>query len=141
MRPLLDINVALDALLGRDPWRVEAEAIWDANQAGRINAAISATSLPTIFYVIRKQADLARAHTAIENCLQSLDIVSVDRPTLELARTMTGSDFEDNLQVACAVVARLDAIVTRDPRGFAGSPVPVYSPAELLARLPKAEDA
>jgi hypothetical protein len=46
-------------------------------------------------------------------------------------------NFEDNLQVACAVLTRLDAIVTRDPRGFAGSPVPVLAPARLLAQIPK----
>jgi hypothetical protein len=28
---LLDLNVVLDALLGREPWRAEADAIWDAN--------------------------------------------------------------------------------------------------------------
>ena len=39
-----------------------------------------------------------------------------------------------------AVEARLDAIVTRNPRDFAGSPVPVLSPAELMARLPKAPE-
>jgi hypothetical protein len=38
-------------------------------------------------------------------------------------------------------IADLDAIVTRDPKGFAGSPVPVLSPAELLAQLPKGDPA
>ena len=45
---------------------------------------------------------------------------------------------EDNVSLACAMNARLDAIVTRDPRGFAGSPIPVLAPAELLALLAKA---
>jgi len=57
-----------------------------------------------------------------------------------MATTLPGSDFEDNLQIACAVEARLDAIVTRNPKDFAGSPVPVLTPAELLALLAKAPD-
>jgi len=60
MTVLLDLNVALDALLGREPWRAEADEIWDANRDGRIDAWISAAALPTLFYVVRKQADLAR---------------------------------------------------------------------------------
>jgi len=44
---------------------------------------------------------------------------------------------EDNLHIACAVEARLEAIVTRNPKDFAGSPVPVLTPAELLALLLK----
>jgi len=52
---------------------------------------------------------------------------------------MAGSDLEDNVSMACALAAGLDAIVTRDPKGFAGSPIPVLSPTELLARLPNDE--
>jgi hypothetical protein len=37
--------------------------------------------------------------------------------------------------------ARLDAIVTRNPKDFVGLPVPVLTPAELLALLAKAADA
>jgi len=38
-------------------------------------------------------------------------------------------------------IVPLDAIVTRNPKDFAGSPVPVLTPAELLALVPKAPDA
>jgi predicted nucleic acid-binding protein len=141
MTVLLDLNVVLDALLGREPWRAEADAIWDANRDGQVDARMSAASLPTLFYLVRKQEDLARAHLAVTNCLRSLGIVPVDRTTLEMATTFPGSDFEDNVQIASAVEARLDAIVTRNPKDFAGSPVPVLSPTELLALLPKAPDA
>jgi predicted nucleic acid-binding protein len=60
---------------------------------------------------------------------------------LEIATTLPGSDFEDNLQIACAVEAKLDAIVTRNPKDFADSPVPVLTPTELLALLAKVPDA
>jgi len=58
-----------------------------------------------------------------------------------MATNLPGSDFEDDLHIACAVEARLDAIVTRNPKDFAGSPVPVLTPAELLVLVPKAPDA
>ncbi len=70
-RILLDLNVILDVLLGREPWRAEAGAIWDANRDRRIEAAISAASLPTLFYLMRKQANLVLAHLAVETCLRS----------------------------------------------------------------------
>ena len=59
---------------------------------------------------------------------------------LEMATTFPGSDFEDNLRIACAVEARLEAIVTRNPKDFAGSPIPILTPVELLALLAKAPD-
>jgi hypothetical protein len=36
--------------------------------------------------------------------------------------------------------AEADVIVTRNPKDFAGSPVPILIPAELLALLAKAND-
>ena len=141
MTVLLDQNVILDAFLGREPWRAAADAIWDANREKRIDGRVSAAALPTLFYVVRKQEDLARAHLAVANCLRSLEIVRVDCPVLEMAATLPGSDFEDNLHIACAVEARLDAIVTRNTKDFAGSPVPVLTPAELLDLLAKVSDA
>jgi predicted nucleic acid-binding protein len=136
MTVLLDLNVVLDVLLRRDPWRAEAEVIWDANHDGRIDAMICAASVPTLFYVVRKQTDLGRARLAVTTCLASLAVATVDRAALDAAALGPGSDFEDNLQIACAVLSRVDAIVTRDPAGFAGSPVPALTPAELIARLP-----
>jgi hypothetical protein len=48
---------------------------------------------------------------------------------------LPGEDFEDNLQIACASLARLDAIVTRNPTDFKSAPISIFSPAELLTHL------
>jgi predicted nucleic acid-binding protein len=138
---LLDINVVLDVFLARDPWLADSSAAVQAGLDGKLTLHLSAASLPTIFYLVRRNADLARALAVVKECLRTFAVVPVDRRTLELAATLPGSDFEDNLQIACASLAGLDAIVTRDPGGFAGSAVAVMTPAELLARLPRATDA
>jgi hypothetical protein len=44
-------------------------------------------------------------------------------------------DFEDAVQVACAVAMKIEAIVTRDLNGFTGSPILVLSPGDLRSRL------
>lgn len=132
---LLDINVVLDVFLARAPWVADSAAVLAANQRGEVIGHLSAASIPTIFYIVRRNADLARALSVVAECLASFDIVPVDREVLELARSMAGSDFEDNLQIACAVQARLETIVTRDPAGFASSPIRVLTPAQLTAQL------
>jgi hypothetical protein len=67
--------------------------------------------------------------------LTTLDIVATDQAALLAAHTLAGTDFEDDLQIACAVRAQVDAIVTRDPHGFAASPIPVLTPADVVASL------
>jgi predicted nucleic acid-binding protein len=132
---LLDTSVLLDLLLDRPPWAADVAILWDAHREGRIGAHVAAFTLPTIYYVIRKQAGIPAARTAVHACLTTLDIATVDRATLLAAEPLSGPDFEDDLQIACAMRAGVDAIVTRDPRGFAASPVPVLSPADAVAVL------
>jgi hypothetical protein len=134
-RVLLDINVVLDILLNRLPWATDAGAIWNAHRQGTLDALLAGFTVPTIYYIVRKATDAATATQAVRDVLSTLLIVPVDRSTLLAALALTGPDFEDNLQTACAVQANADAIVTRDPRGFVGSPVPVLSPADVLSRL------
>lgn len=89
-----------------------------------------------IFYIARRAVDAPTARLAVGLCLNAFEISSVDRQTLEQAIAMPGSDFEDNVQIACALIAGLDAIVTRNPGNFAAVTIPVLTPAEFLARLP-----
>jgi predicted nucleic acid-binding protein len=132
---LLDMSVILDLLLNRSPWAADAAFIWDAHRHGQITALVAAFSMPTIFYIVRRQAGLTAAQAAVQACLSTLDVAPVDLSSLLAAQALPGPDFEDNLQIACAVQAGADAVVTRDPRGFAGSPITVLTPADLVASL------
>lgn len=132
---LLDVNVLLDVFLGRQPWLPDSAAVLLANQERRIVSYISAVTLPTIFYVVRRNASLAQAREVVGESLRSFEIIPVGRNTLELAHTLPGADFEDNLQIACAVGAGVDAIVTRDAAGFSASPLPVLTPAQLFTEF------
>lgn len=141
MRVLLDTNVILDLMLERDPWRAEAEAIAEAGADGHLQAHACASSITDIFYISRKLVGADKARRIVRNCLDLLQVVSVTRDLLDAAERRGGSDYEDDLQIECASDARLDAIVTRNPKDFAGSPILVMTPAELLAQLPKGDHA
>ena len=135
MRVLFDTNIVLDVFLEREPWVTEAKILWQAHDEGRITAYIVATTITDIFYIARRAAGLETAHTAVRTCLETFEICLVDRRALEQAAGLPGNDFEDNLQIACANLAEIDVIVTRDPGGFEAATIPVLTPAELVARL------
>jgi len=135
MKVLLDTNILLDVLLDRDPFVVDSSAIWAACDAGNIDGFISASTLTDLFYIARRAADVPIARIAIGLCLATFEIAPVDRPTLEHAAALPGDDFEDNVQIASATIAGLDAIVTRNGADFAGAALPVLTPSELIARL------
>ncbi len=135
MKVFLDVNVVLDVLLDRQPWVASARALWKACDEGRATGYVSAISLPTLFYIVRKAAGLDNAFDAIDLCLQTFEICAVDGLILTNACSMAGSDFEDNVQIACAVQMGVDAIVSRDVKGLNNPHVPVRSPDEIVALL------
>ena len=136
MRVLLDTNVVLDALLKREPWANAAKLLWEANDDGRIIGHLTASTLTDIFYIARKGSGNDAAREAIKLCLEAFEICTVDRSALEEALALTGNDFEDNLQIACASLSSVEAIVTRNKDDFGESKIPVLTPDELLKRLP-----
>jgi len=135
IRVLLDTNVVLDALLDRKPWSTDARAIWQAHLNNQIAAHMMASAVTDIFYIARRHAGLDRAWVAVQACLDQLYLIPVGIGELQAAASFGGDDFEDDLQMACAARVGLDALVTRDPGGFARSAVEVIEPAECLSRL------
>jgi len=132
---LFDTNVVLDALLKRAPWEADAAACWKASDEGRIMGCLTASALTDIFYISRKLKGIDVARDAVRICLDAFAICIVDRQSLEQAIDLPSSDFEDNLQIVCATLAGLDAIVTRDKDGFQASTLAVLTPTELLTQL------
>ncbi len=135
MRVLFDTSIVLDVLLNRPPWVQAARTLWQAHDEGRLTGYITATTLTNIFYIARRHTDLSRAFQAVDLCLQAFEVCPVDRQALNEARKLSGSDFEDNLQIACALLAQLEAIVTRDSTGFSASSLPVYTADQFLQQL------
>jgi hypothetical protein len=64
-------------------------------------------------------------------------VATVDGAAVREALHLASPDFEDSVAASAAQLAGCDFIVTRDPRGFRGSPVRVLTPevaAPLLAK-------
>jgi predicted nucleic acid-binding protein len=137
LRALFDTNVVLDWLLDRTPWAAAAHPLWDARDAGQIIAYLPASTLTDVFYIVRRAADVPTAFTAIDRLLAAFGLLPIDAAILQQARALSGNDFEDNVQIACAVSAQLDFIITRDPSGFQSSPIPAIEPSRISAYLPQ----
>ena len=134
---LLDTNVVLDALLDRTPWNIQANAIWQAQLDKRFVAYVTATTLTDIFYISRRYGGFEKAWQLVHAVLNQVSVVPVGIDELRLATELPGNDFEDNLQIACAMLRQLDVIITRNLSGFSGNNVQILTPQQMLSRLTK----
>jgi len=132
----VDTNIVLDFLLEREPFRQDAERLFEAIASDQITGYVTATTLTNIFYIARRLTQsIERARQAVAMTLTVMEVCPVDRATLEIALTSSLSDFEDAVQIACAIARNLEAIVTRDQQDFSNSSLPVLTASQVLERL------
>jgi predicted nucleic acid-binding protein len=136
MQILIDTNVLLDFLLEREPFLQDTAKLFEAIDSGQIIGFITATTLTDIFYIARKHTrSLELAREAVSSILETMTICPVNRNVLEAAFASGLTDFEDAVQIYSAIAQNLEAIVTRDAKGFVSSSIPVYAVQELLGNL------
>jgi hypothetical protein len=64
-----------------------------------------------------------------------LRVAAGDGSVIEEALRLSLADFEDAVTAAAARMSECDYIVTRDPKGFRGSPVRPLAPEAVLPLL------
>jgi predicted nucleic acid-binding protein len=136
MRLLVDINVALDVILEREPWATEAALLFAAIHGGRAEGYLAGHTIPTIHYIVREnRKDRAAADAAVATLLRIFTVVAAENPELLQALAFGFADFEDAVQAACAAKISADWIVTRNRKGFRKSPVIGKPPGAVLAAI------
>ncbi len=130
---LFDINVVLDVLLDRKPNVGASAAAWAAIETRAANGFLAAHAVTTIHYLIRKELGATKARRTISTMLKVFGVAPVDGPVIQEALQLSFSDFEDAVTAAAARFAGCEYIVTRDPKGFRGSPVRALTPEAMAA--------
>ena len=122
-----DTNVLLDVALRREPHFVGSQAIL-TDAIKNHTCFMSWHTVSNLSYLLTKLEGKAEAKRFIQNISKICRIAPVDHDDLEIAFTHDNGDFEDAMQIASALACQAETIVTRDPRGFAQSPIPLASP-------------
>lgn len=126
IRLFLDTNIVLDYFTGR-MHDDKALNIMKAGQMRCYELNISFLTAANTMFVARK-------------CCPGLnpsvlsDLFNIRPQTAgqwKTARTFAMPDFEDALQIACAIDAGCDVFISRD-RHFENAPIKTYSPEEFL---------
>lgn len=132
-RILIDVNVVLDVLLDRRPFADAASAVWAGVEDGHAEGLLAAHAVTTLHYLNSRAVGARMARETTEGLLSVFDVAAVDEAVLRSAVGYGWPDFENAVTAAAARRAKCDAIVTRNPRDFPKSAVPVLTPSEAVA--------
>lgn len=135
MKLVVDTNVVLDVVLGREPWAVEAALLLSAIEEGKAAGHLAGHSVTTVYYVVAKARDDGIARQAVSDLLDILEVVPPTGEVFRRALTLPITDYEDAVQAACALRIGADAIVTRNARDYEGIEIPCEPAGAVLAQL------
>lgn len=136
MRALVDMNVIIDALTGREPFNDAAEQIFllAANQSA--DMYITASSAMEIYYLVRKYLhsteQTKRVMSKLYELFYILDITSADCID---ALSADMKDYEDAVVSCCAYRNQIGYIVTGNIKDYLQSNVSAILPDAFVKLL------
>lgn len=133
MKLLVDTNIIIDALTGREPFREAAEQIMllAANQIE--DMYITASSATDIYYLVRKHLhNTEQAKNAMTKLYQLFGILDVTADDCQNALLSNMKDYEDAVISCCAKRSKMDYIVTRNIKDYEKSKVKAILPNDFI---------
>ena len=132
MRILIDTNVLIDAAAMRMPFYTFSEKVIDICHKD-VEGVIAAHSIVNMAYLLRKNLTLSEFKELILSLSEFIKIESIDIEKIFRAiEDKDFTDFEDCLQLQCAIDFNADYIVTRNVADFKSSKIPAITPQDFL---------
>ena len=140
MKILVDTNIIIDALTGREPFREVAEQIFmlAANQIE--DMYITANSATDIYYLIRKHLhNTDQAKSTMSKLYELFHILDVTSDDCREALLSEVQDYEDAVMDSCANRNQMTYIVTRNIKDYEHVKIRALLPNELLKIVSQSE--
>ncbi len=135
MKILIDTNIIVDVALEREPFFAESDRILTFVEEAQIQGYISASTFSDLYYIIRRDRGRDWTLDFLRQLATFCQVATVDNSVISMALTCNFKDFEDAIQYSNAVINRIDAIVTRNPRDFPVTTPRILTPNQLIQEL------
>lgn len=136
MKLLIDTNVVLDVLLKREPFYPAAADVLNLVQRDDVREYISASAVTDIYYIAHRQLrDKTAVKELLKKLLQIVAVAAVSEREIINALNLAWGDFEDSVQYSVALLNEMDGLVTRNPKDYTGTDLPIWEPNQIVQKL------
>ena len=131
-----DTNIIIDLLSDRKPFSTTATALFEHAARKTVRLYVAAITYNNTYYILRRHLPHKTCISTLKNLTQLVEIVSTDTQIIHAALDSRFSDFEDAIQYYTAQsIGTMAALITRNPKDFKASELPVWSPEQAVAFL------
>lgn len=128
----VDTNIILDWLGRREPFFQYAEELFLKAENKEIEILISTMSYISTEYILRKQLGKEKTRKALTGIRVISTVCNSGGKEIDLALVSDMKDFEDSFQYYTALNNLAGIIITRNPKDFVDSKVPIMSAEEYI---------
>jgi predicted nucleic acid-binding protein len=133
---LIDTDVILDFFFNRKPFADQAAVILNLCANKQINGYVTPVIISNSYYILRQTASHQKVIDKLKLLLSIIDILTIDKESIEKALNSKFKDFEDALQnYAAESYGKIDVIITRNIKDFKKSEIAILTPTAYLALL------
>ena len=136
MKAIVDTNVILDALTGREPWNKDAEELFLLAAQCRGEYYITANVVTDIYYLLRKHLKNREVVVGLMSKLFQLFMI-YDTNAEDCMNALHShiNDFEDAVLSEVAKRNGVDYIITRNIKDYVNSSVKAILPKDFLEKV------
>lgn len=134
MKLFVDTNVVIDLLAHRQPFYEEAKRIFSLPDNGNIDIVVSSLSFSTVSYILEHKVEHDMLTDMLRQFASIIEISSIDEKIVErsISADCAFLDIEDAMQHYSAVQSGCEMIITRNPKDFKSSVLPVFTPKNFI---------
>jgi predicted nucleic acid-binding protein len=136
IKVFLDTNILIDYLAQRTNFYQNAARVVSICGNSGLKLLVSSLSFATASYILSERNKLSSEtiKTLFNNFIVTAEITLVDSLIIRKSISSKFEDFEDAMQYYSAIHENADFIITRNKPDFIESTIPVYEPAEFIAK-------
>jgi predicted nucleic acid-binding protein len=129
----LDTDVLLDVFLAREPHHTTSLRLLTVLRQKDTACYTSSLALANMNYILSKAKGRDYALGRLRSLRRMVDVASIGQTTVDSALSTPHKDFEDSLQMHCALENGIETLVTRNVRDYPKSKVLVLDPNQYLS--------
>jgi predicted nucleic acid-binding protein len=130
---LVDTDVILDFFFDRKPFSENSTIILNLCENKIIEGYVTPVIISNIYYLLRRNAKHEKVIEKLKLLLTILNVLKMDKSTIEKALNSDFKDFEDALQNFSAVnFGEIEAIITRNIKDYKRSEIGVLTPESFV---------
>ena len=130
-RVFIDSDIIIDLLAKRDHYPAAADLLSLIDRR-RIDGYTTPVVLANVEYIIGKYSSKTKAKKALQTLIRTINVLPMDRRTVEAAVESAFPDFEDALQYYAAENGKVDFIITRNKKDYSKGTITAMTAEEFI---------